>query len=102
MKLEELIAALNESNIDMKAQEEIIVKLNRYEDSQELEYFTVLETCKGDMTHQFEDSPKVIAKIDQLTDEQIEEVAADVGNQLIEYYREALVLAVEAELEEDK
>ena len=50
MKLEELIAALNKSNIDMNAQEEIIVKLNRYENAQKSEYFTVLETCKEDIT----------------------------------------------------
>ena len=102
MKLEELIAALNKSNIDMNAQEEIIVKLNRYENAQKSEYFTVLETCKEDIIHGFEGTNKIRPKIDKLTDKQMKSIAADVSNQLFNHYWEALELAMKAELEEGK
>jgi flagellar biosynthesis/type III secretory pathway protein FliH len=70
--------------------------------AKEPEYFTVLETCKEDMKYHFEDSPKVLAKIEELTDEQMEEIAIDIGDQLVKYYGDALELAVEAEREYSK
>ena len=102
VELEELIPALAESNIDRSASDEIIEQLKRYKNAQEEEYFTVLETDKEDMIHEFDDPPKWVAKIDRFTDDQMKGIATDVENQLLEHYWDALQLAVETELGGDK
>jgi signal recognition particle GTPase len=100
MKLEELIAALNQSNIDMNAQEEIIERLNRYENAQESKYFTILETCKEELTDIFHEQQHILAKIAELTDDQMEEITNDAGDQLMKWHSKDLKWALRNELEE--
>jgi hypothetical protein len=95
---DKLIVALAESNIDPKASDKIIERLERYENAQESEYYTVLETCKDDMEEEFEAAPKIQLEIEQFTDEQLRAIAENIGEALIEGYRVALRKAVEEEL----
>ena len=81
--------------------EQAVKRINQYAQTEheEGECFTVLETYKEDMIHEFDDQPTWIAKIGKFTDDQMNSIADDVGSQLAEYYQDALRLAVEMELE---
>ena len=58
----------------------------------------VIRTCKGDMKEEFEAAPKMQLEIEQFTEEQMNDIAARVGEDLIEHYWEAIRKEVEEEL----
>ena len=62
------------------------------------EFFPVINTCKGDMKEEFEAAPKILLEIEQFTDEQMNDIAERVGENLMETYEVALRNAVEEEL----
>jgi hypothetical protein len=60
--------------------------------------FPVIETCKYDMKAEFEASEKIRLEIEQFTDEQMTNIAAEIGDMLSEDYWCAIRKVVEKEL----
>ena len=59
------------------------------------EFFPVIRTCKGDMKAEFEASPKIQLEIEQFTDAQMKDIAAKIGDIMLDGYWEAMRQAVE-------